>query len=168
MITQERLKELFTYNPTNGLFFRNVGRGGKDAGSIAGTTNSYYGYVSICIDRKHYKAHRLAFLYMTGKMPTEEVDHRDGDRQNNVWTNLKGSNRSENASNCALRSDNESGVVGVGFHKKRKQWRARIKGQHIGWFTTKEEAALAREQHFLAKTFSYRHGKELSMFNNSF
>lgn len=168
MVTQDRLKELFTYYAQTGEFVRNVGRKGVAKGSVAGTTNQHFGYIQINIDGKTYKAHRLAYLYMLGKWPEEEVDHIDGDRVNNRWANLRDVTRGENARNLARRSDNTSGQVGVGFHTKRNQWRARILGQHIGWFSTKADAVEARLTHPLNSTFSERHGKELSNFNNSY
>ncbi len=74
MITQQRLKELLIYDPDSGHFINKVsrGRGGK-IGAIAGSPDKD-GYIIIGIDRKSYKAHRLAFLYMEGYMPTK-VDH---------------------------------------------------------------------------------------------
>lgn len=166
MITQDELKRLFTYHPDTGEFVRNIGRKGVAAGSIAGS-NSHYGYIHISVNHKMYKAHRLAFLYMTGVWPKDEVDHLDGDRANNSWANLVAKSRKENACNCARRKDNISGVTGVGFHKMRNQWRARIKSLHIGWYETKEEAIKAREEHLLQKDFTERHGKEFSTFKNT-
>lgn len=168
MITQDRLKELYTYYAQTGLFVRNASRQGVLKGSVGGTTSQHFGYVHINIDGKTYKAHRLAYLYMLGKWPEYEVDHIDGDRANNSWVNLRDSTRSENSRNLSRRSDNTSGQVGVGFHAKRNQWRARILGHHIGWFSTKEQAVEARLAHELNKTFSERHGKEFSEFNNSY
>lgn len=168
MVTQERLKELYTYDPIGGTFRRNFGRQGVEKGSLAGSMNHHFGYVNIFVDDKGYKAHRLAFMYMTGEWPPEEVDHLDGDRSNNAWENLKLCSRSENARNMAKRKDNTSGHVGIGFHKKRNQWRARIMGEHLGWFPTMEEAIKARQEHPSNILFSERHGKGSSEFNNSY
>lgn len=166
MLTRDRLAEVLTYDKDTGYFTRNYGSGGKAKGSVAGSTASHYGYVHICIDRKMYKAHRLAFLWMTGDFPVGEVDHLDGDRANNSWGNLREVTRSENSRNCCLRSDNNSGEVGVGYHKKRGQWRARIGHKHIGWFRSKEEAVLARAQHPDSSEYSPRHGKVGETYNN--
>lgn len=168
MITRERLLKLMTYDPQTGVFTRNCGRGGKGKGSIAGTTSSYYGYVSICLDRQHYKAHRLAFLYMTGAWPAEEVDHVNGNRTDNSWANLKPASRSDNAKNCALRRDNNSGHVGVDFHVKRHQWRARIGPNHLGWYDSKEEAIEARTKAACKENYSGRHGGCRTNFKNSY
>lgn len=166
-VTQERLKELLKYDPITGIFTRNFSRGGFRKGTVAGSTNQYYGYIHISLDKRMYKAHRLAFLYMEGRWPDGEVDHLNGDRAYNAWDNLKESSSKENSRNCARRSDNTSGVAGVGFHKRRKQWRARMGTKHLGWYPSKELAIAARiaAQEGL---YSDRHGKEYSEFNSNF
>jgi len=72
MLTQERLKELLTYNPDTGVFTRKkVSRGGRwKVGTLDGT-----GYIHTRVDYKIYLAHRLAWLYMYGEFPTETIDH---------------------------------------------------------------------------------------------
>lgn len=168
-LTEERLKEVLLYDPDSGEFFRNKGRGGFKAGTVAGSRNQFYGYVHISVDRKMYKAHRLAFLYMGDPLTSEEeVDHLNGDRSDNRWENLRKSCRSKNSRNCSLRSDNNSGYVGVGFHKKRGQWRARVGHKHIGWFSCKEDAIAARRDHPDNYEYSERHGLRGKAYNNSF
>ncbi len=87
-LTQERLKEVLSYNPETGIFTRNPGiRGGEKVG-----TNSH-GYVSIMVDGYLYQAHRLAWLYMEGYMPEQEIDHISRKRDDNRWCNLRVVNR---------------------------------------------------------------------------
>lgn len=168
MLTQERLKELFEYDPAEGTFTRRCSRGGYAKGTVAGAFNSYYGYVHISVDAKSYKAHRLAFLYMTGEMPEGEVDHVDGNRKNNSWDNLRDVSRKENARNCCLRSDNTTGYPGVSYHKKRRQWRARIGGTHLGWFSSREEAIEHRVRAVEREGYSPRHGGSPNGYRNSY
>lgn len=167
-ISVDRLKEVAYYNPETGLFTRRQSRGGYLEGSVMGTKGSYYGYCHICIDRVVYKAHRLAFLFMTGRWPEGEIDHINGNRMDNTWNNLRETDRSSNARNCCLRQDNTSGVPGVGFHKRRGQWRARIGKKHLGWFPTKESAIAARKLAETGEGYSDRHGCEPSGYRNSF
>lgn len=87
MLTQSRLKELLEYDPETGDFHwrvrpvrckQNATWNSAWAGKIAGTISTY-GYVMINV--QHYqpmRAHRLAFLYMTGKFPQVDVDHING------------------------------------------------------------------------------------------
>ena len=84
MITQSKLKQLAKYDPDTGEFVALVDRGKIKCGQRMGCKNRL-GYIQIGILWKRYKAHGLAFLYMTGKYP-DEVDHIDGDPSNNSGT----------------------------------------------------------------------------------
>lgn len=88
MLTQEYLKSILEYNPETGDFIRLKSKGGHMEGSIAGAKDSL-GYIRISIDSKLYLAHRLAFLFMDGKLPESNVDHIDGNPSNNSWSNLR-------------------------------------------------------------------------------
>src|SRR5579863_2482235 len=100
MLTQERLKELLHYDPDTGLFTRlvTVAAFGAQKGKIAGNVDKKFGYCLIRIDGRGYLAHRLAFLYMTDSIP-EEVDHRDLNRSNNKWINLRAARHVDNMRN---------------------------------------------------------------------
>ena len=67
-LTQKRLKELFHYNPTTGIFTWLVNKGNARIGYKAGTKKKD-GYIQIRIDRKNFLAHRLAWLYNYGYLP---------------------------------------------------------------------------------------------------
>lgn len=125
-ITAHRLKELFEYSPETGEFIRIKKTSSKThIGTVAGTVN-HHGYVIICIDYKLYSAHRLAWLYMTGEWPKEEVDHIDGHRSNNRFVNLRDVSVSMNRQNRrAADRKSKSGLLGVNTNKY--SWAARIK-----------------------------------------
>lgn len=154
-LTQARLKELLHYDPETGRFTRRVSRGGYAVGSRAGTTTGR-GYLILCVDRKCYLAHRLAFLYMTGSWPPAEVDHINRDPSDNRWENLRLATRQENSWNIGLRGDNTSGHRGVSWDKENEKWQARGardgRRVHLGRFESLEEAAAAtrkwREDNF--------------------
>lgn len=129
MITQDRLKELFNYNPNTGKFTRILQVNGQKAGTIAGSINSD-GYAQIRIDTGRYKAHRLAFLYMTGKLPDAEIDHINGIRDDNRWCNLRAVSKGENQRNAKLRCDSKTGIVGICWNANDKAFVATI--QHSG------------------------------------
>lgn len=143
MITQKRLKELLHYDPITGLFTWLVANSNRvKVGDVAGALGDH-GRILIRVDGVLYKAHRLAWLYMTGKWPNPEADHEDTDASNNKWLNLREANRSQNNCNKKNRKDNTSGYKGVYQDKRRSKWMARINGKFLGYFNTSQGAHAA-------------------------
>lgn len=144
-LTQEMLKRRFSYDPEAGLFTRlRPGGRGQKAGSIAGVVNDN-GYVRIWILGKHYRAYRLAFLYMTGRMPPPDmtVDHINRCKTDNRWSNLRLASPRENRANCGPRSDNSTGFKGVSRTASgRFSANIMIEGRscYLGTFDTAAEA----------------------------
>ena len=144
MLTQERLKELFDYDPETGNFVRLIGRSGPNArvGDIAGCDNGQ-GYIRIYVDGKPFKAHRLAWLYVHGHMP-KEIDHANRDRSDNRIGNLRDVSRSQNRMNSGAYRNNTSGLTGVSWYPQTKKWKAQIQRQGkkkaLGYFESKEAA----------------------------
>jgi hypothetical protein len=149
VLTAEHLRRVLLYDPYTGLWkWRQGGKGRpKQPDWWPGTPNKF-GYLTIAIGRLAYFTQRLAFLYMEGRWPKEEVDHIDGDRANNRWPNLREATRSQNKYNTGLRGHNTSGFRGV-YHHRDGGWVARIKtGEKrvsLGYFPTPEEASHAYE-----------------------
>jgi hypothetical protein len=114
----------------------------------AGSKN--HGYIVIQIDGTKIFAHRLAWIYMTGRQPLYDIDHINLNRADNSWNNLREATRSENKANTTPPVTNTSGVKGVSWHKHRKNWRATIKidgkAKHLGSFADIEEAKAAYEK----------------------
>lgn len=166
-LTQSRLKEVLHYNPNTGVFTWIARIKGICIGSRAGCihTNKRTGYrhIFIRVDRSLYKAHRLAFLYMTGMWPTNEVDHEDHDGINNKWKNLRDVTHVENHQNLSKPSDNTSGVVGVCWHKTYSKWTARIRANKknifLGCFAEFSDAVSARMAAEKRYGFHQNHGK---------
>ena len=146
-LTQERLKEVLDYDPSTGVFTWRLGRRRVKRGSTAGCLKTD-GYIQIMIDGKKFLASRLAFLWMEGYFPENDVDHLDRNPANNRWNNLREASRSCNIRNCGKREDNTSGVTGVCWYKAKSKWRSQIrlygKGIHLGYFKTLFDAAQAR------------------------
>lgn len=143
MITQKDLKQYLEYLPETGEFFANKKSINRPAGRKLGTVHST-GYVVIRIKDKLYKAHRLAWLYMTGEFPGNVIDHINRDKKDNRFVNLRDVTRSDNSENNPIKRSNSSGFVGVSWYAPTKKWRARImygyKGKHLGYFQTPQEA----------------------------
>ena len=93
---------------------------GQEAGSIHKT-----GYRHVTWRGKIHKVHRLIFLLEYGYLPPE-VDHINGDRQDNRIENLRPATRSENQCNRPALASNTSGYPGVSWHKKSKAWCVRV------------------------------------------
>lgn len=143
MITQERLKQLLNYDPDTGLFTSVLKC--KPVGSL-----SEKGYVRLNLDKRLYMAHRIAWLYTTGEFPEIEIDHVDGDRSNNKWSNLRLATRKQNMENTSLFCNSTSGHRGVTWYKRNQKWGATAfhngKRYFAGLFDTKEEAAIAAKK----------------------
>jgi len=101
MLTQSQLKEILTYNPDTGIFTWLVASNGRiRVGDIAGTTDN--GYVRIMIERTKYRAHRLAWLYVHGESPKEQIDHINHIRDDNRINNLRCVSCHENFKNMTM------------------------------------------------------------------
>jgi hypothetical protein len=126
-LTGSDLESLLVYNPNDGLFRHKTSRGPRSdgAGSVAGAIMSH-GYVCITLFQRQYTAHRLAWLWMIGSWPEEELDHINGDRSDNRIVNLRLATRSKNAQNGSLRSNNSTGHIGVSFDSRRGKYVARV------------------------------------------
>jgi len=143
-LTHEYLKSILHYDPDTGIFTRLVYKSSSaKTGCIAGYLTKS-GYICITIDYKRYYSHRLAWLYMTGVWPKHQIDHADGVKRNNIFSNLREATNSENGMNKPMQSNNTSGYIGVYFNKINKNWNSRIslnkKQIHLGCFNTPEEA----------------------------
>lgn len=144
MPSQERLRELFHYDPETGKFHsiqnRRRWKAGRECGTNAG------GYVSINVDYVIYRAHRLAWVWMTGEDPGPNIDHANGDGMDNRWVNLRICDVSQNMANKRVQSNSTTGVKGVHALRTGK-YRARVqfRGKHtdLGVFDTIAEAKAA-------------------------
>jgi hypothetical protein len=154
MLTQERLKELLSYNPETGVFVWRTRRSGIKVGVLVGSPNAD-GYLRIMVDKKRYLSHRLAWFYMYGYWPDKQIDHINRVRTDNRIENLREATPLQNTWNLSIRSYNTSGLTGASVHKKSGKWIAQIsiagRKKHLGLHATAEEAHIAyleaKEQH---------------------
>jgi hypothetical protein len=114
--------------------------------------NHKKGYFQISIFNRPFLAHRLAWMYMTGSMPDSkhEIDHINGNRNDNRWCNLRLATDGQNMFNAKLRKDNSSGYKGVLWSTQKSKWYGIVcynrKQHYSGFFHSKEEAFAARNE----------------------
>lgn len=142
-MTRERLQSLVRYDPATGLFTRLVRRT-----NATGGWPDKAGYLYLMIDTKTYSAHRLAWLYMTGEWPRNDIDHINGNRADNRFCNLRDVPKNFNMQNeRRARNNNAFGLMGVQFRKDRGKYVAVLridgKSRRFGAFDTPEEAHAA-------------------------
>jgi hypothetical protein len=146
-ITRERLIELVLYNPIDGSFVWRYSRGGHiKQGEPAGFPH-YSGYITLKLDGKMYQAHRLAWLWVYGRWPKEEIDHENLNRADNKINNLREATHSQNQHNTSAYKNNSTGMKGVTYLKQNKKWMAQIQrnkqNYYLGVYNTPEEAHVA-------------------------
>lgn len=150
-LTHEYLKNILKYNPNTGDWIWLITKNNNSAlkNQKAGTINSV-GYRVICIDKKFYLSSRLAWFYMTGKWPLKQMDHKDTNRSNDIWDNLRLATNGQNTCNQKIRIDNKTGTKGVFFRKDTKKYSVRVtidnKKINLGCYNTLEEARAVRQK----------------------
>lgn len=157
-LTADFVRQILNYDPETGIFIWKIRKirfgnehadrifnghfGGNAAGSIAPE-----GYVVIGVQGKVYRAHRLAWLYMTGEWPDRDIDHINGDKSDNRIANLRSATKIENKRNRRRNTDNTSGCKGVSWHKRDQKWYARImvdgKSKSLGYYKSLQSAHAA-------------------------
>lgn len=159
MLNQETLKSLLTYDPETGIFRwlkrpirsrTDIASNAAWVGRPAGTPKD--GYVQIFVNRRGYRAHRLAFLYMTGTFPKVDVDHINGARSDNRWCNLREATSSQNLANGRHKGTDRGARLLPNGRWQARVWDGGSKQISLGVFATKEEAVAAYKE---AATFIY-------------
>jgi hypothetical protein len=148
-INADAVRSLINYNSETGCFIWrkregiagswNTQNAGKNCGRFVN------GYLYIRIGVREYRAHRLAWLIVTGEWPKQELDHINGRRDDNRFCNLRLANRIQQGHN--RKSAGKSGILGVHWCKTSKKWYAftRINGKkkNLGGFNCPAAASFA-------------------------
>lgn len=126
-------------------------------------------FTAICADGFHgkifgqnYYAHRVAWALKTGEWPTHEVDHRDGQRSNNRFDNLRAVTHAVNMKNKRLYKSGNGVVHGI-VPRKAGTWQAHIaisgKRRHLGTFKCFGRAVAARKAAEKEQNYFHNHGR---------
>lgn len=165
-ITQKELRRMLEYSPEKGRFTwlesrRKVAKG--DVAGCASTRGDGKTYRFIGVKGALYLEHRLAWLYQTGSWPVQ-IDHIDGNGENNKWSNLRNVSPKQNQQNKRLQSNNTSGATGVRWRKNERTWEAYIKDNqrylYLGCFRNFERAVQARLEAEKLYGFHKNHGSD--------
>lgn len=148
-LSHARLRAAVTYDPNSGRFFRDYPpsrrRPYAKTREVGFSTDK--GYRHILVDGRRYIAHRLAWFWMTGNWPPDQVDHIDGNKANNAWVNLRQATNSQNQANTKTRRNNRAGLKGAHYLKASGKWTSRVKVNgsryFLGLFDTPEQAHAA-------------------------
>lgn len=148
-LTHDRLLELVDYNSGTGLFHSRVARGRFPAGRQMGYLH-HTGYIIIGVDGRDYQASRLAWFYVYGVWPVHFIDHKDTNRVNNIFDNLREATDSQNGANRGVCRNASSGAKGVRLRVRAScapVWVAQIRHEgavkHLGHFEFKKDAVAA-------------------------
>jgi hypothetical protein len=182
-ITAEMLRDALDYEPETGRLIwkrRNAryftgpsvrspdrranGWNAKWSGKTAFTTINPNGYLCGAVFGIPIVAHRVAWTIIHGEWPLGEIDHINGDKLDNRIANLRDVTREENLHNQPRRVTNTSGVTGVFWNARSKNWRAYIcinsRLTHIGYFKNFDDAVAARKEAERRHDYHPNHGRE--------
>lgn len=143
-LTAEFVRSILDYDPETGAFRWRTRRGTVAAGSVAGRFDRD-GYREISINRRTYRAHRLAWLMTYGAWPSKDIDHINGLPYDNRISNLRDVTPSKNMQNLRRgHRDSKSGLLGAHWRAASNTWHSTIKlrgaEHYLGKFDTEIEA----------------------------
>ena len=143
----EDIREYLEYNENTGdLIWIKKPSSKVCIGDKAGTKHSK-GYIHIAFKGKKHLIHRVAWFLYTSEQPPDNVDHKNGNKTDNSWLNLRVATERNNMHNKGKPTTNTSGYKGVSWNKKASKWLAKIKfnnqTMYLGLFNTPEEAHLS-------------------------
>jgi len=161
--TQEEIKKVLNYDSEIGVFtwkkraedifrpskwrYRNCKIWNtRFAGTVAGHFEGRY--ITIRLGKRQYWAHRLAYIYIYGKLTNDEIDHINREKTDNRISELRCVDRLSNQLNVGKTIKNTSGIVGVYYDNARLQWHAQIKAgskpRFLGRYPILRDAVQAR------------------------
>ncbi len=146
-VTHNDLLSAVSYCSSSGIFTRAQAAGNTKTGSIIGSLDAK-GYIKALVNGHYVKLHRLAWFYVYGVWPIDQIDHINGIKTDNRIENLRVCNTHVNCLNQqGPRTNNKLGYQGVHQIMKTGRYRAccSLKGTkyHLGVFSTAEEAFVA-------------------------
>jgi hypothetical protein len=173
-IEAKDLKDILDYNQETGTVFWKVRKehspywtqraalrfnkvnAGKQVGTVRKLPDGTSQIHMKLPDGKSYLLHRVIYALMTGEWPTRMITHKNGDRTDNRWKNLKESDQGELNRKAKIRSDNTTGIKGVSWIESRGYYEVRTtSGRSVKTQTTDtlEEAVKIKNSQLKAMGF---------------
>lgn len=153
-MSPEQVRAKYNYDPETGTitFAARPAGGPCEVGDTVGGVNKE-GYLRTKSGGRQYMIHQLAYCHFHGEWAPEQIDHIDGNRRNNCISNLRAATCAQNNQNRGIAVSNSSGVQGVSWCSRTKQWKAYIRrdfrkgsgSYHLGYYDNLEDAKFARE-----------------------
>ena len=145
LLDVDYIRQRLSYDPETGIFrWKTYPKAKKMVGQIAGHVRKT-GQIVILLNNKGYLAHRIAWAYVTGKNPQNQIDHINCDPSDNRFENLRECTALENCRNKRIQKNNTSEVKGI--TRFRNKWSARVgvdgKKVFLGYFDSIQSAELA-------------------------
>ena len=160
-LTQEEVRRHVSYDPATGVFVRVSSKWRTRIGCVAGTPDTK-GHLQLKINGRLYLAHRLAWFLVHGEWPTDQIDHKNGIRDDNRIGNLRLATHRQNCQNRhrAPKNNLSTGLLGATFDKRAGRYFAQIvdsgKKSFLGYF---DGPAEAHEAYLKAKAQLHEFGE---------
>ena len=150
---EDYIRENLRYDPETGELWwtklaevkYNKRRMDKPVGSNVGK-----GYLEVRIPlpsgSRNILSHRICWFLYCGSWPEGLLDHINGIKDDNKIENLRKATQNQNEMNKKKRADCSSKYKGVSWNKRNQQWRARVRKNELGSYTSEEEAARAYDK----------------------
>lgn len=123
------------YNPDTGKFFNLKGK-------QVGNYTRIYGRITL--DGVNVTASRYAVFLMTGEWPVGQVDHKNGDTQDDRWVNLRVCSRADNMLNRSLYKSSTTKYKGVNWDRGKYVASIQVGGvrKYLGRHSDPRECAM--------------------------
>ena len=138
------LATMMTYNKVTGDLTWKSGCGGRYENQVAGfIADKNIGYLKVKHKGIRYFCHIIAWIVATGYYPENQIDHINGDRLDNSFSNLRDVTAKINSRNAPRAYKSNTPYVGV--QRYGNKWVAQCCGKHLGSFDCLGQAILARK-----------------------
>lgn len=150
---------MFARNSITGLRSTTAARWNSENAGKPALAQISKGYRRGRLFGRYIFAHQAVWLFEKGEWPRGEIDHINGDPQNNHISNLRRVTSQQNTRNQARRRKG----IPLGVYRRKDKWVAMIRSEtkliYLGRFTSIDAAAAARKLAEKKHGFHPNHGR---------